>query len=989
MIVVDSVPIVVEYQTTVVLEMRLGGQAQLEPSIVFQGTSDNCPLSYSDPVYFYCATFASFPATFEQQISVFAGGEERNVSTTVFVDDPHKVCDVCIPDTVPPNITCLQEYNMELPPSGQQSINASELLVSVFEDCSEYQSEVSPNAFDCDMAGNAVPVVVNVTDVAGNVAECVVMVHVIDPDNDGDGSSVAGCFDGQPDCDDTDSSVFPGNNELCDGLDQDCDLAVDEGLATDTDSDGFTTGCTTDPEHSGDIDCDDQDPNNFPFNAEVCDNRDQDCDGFIDEGLAIDQDGDGFSVGCETDPEHSGDVDCDDQDPNNFPFNAEVCDNRDQDCDGFIDEGLAIDQDGDGFSVGCETDPEHSGDVDCDDQDPNNFPFNAEVCDDRDQDCDGFIDEGLAIDQDGDGFSVGCETDPEHSGDIDCDDQDPNNFPFNAEVCDDRDQDCDGFIDEGLAIDQDGDGFSVGCETDPEHSGDIDCDDQDPNNFPFNAEVCDDRDQDCDGFIDEGLAIDQDGDGFSVGCETDPEHSGDIDCDDQDPNNFPFNAEVCDNRDQDCDGFIDEGLAIDQDGDGFSVGCETDPEHSGDVDCDDQDPNNFPFNAEVCDNRDQDCDGFIDEGLAIDQDGDGFSVGCETDPEHSGDVDCDDQDPNNFPFNAEVCDDRDQDCDGFIDEGLAIDQDGDGFSVGCETDPEHSGDVDCDDQDPNNFPFNAEVCDNRDQDCDGFIDEGLAIDQDGDGFSVGCETDPEHSGDVDCDDQDPNNFPFNAEVCDDRDQDCDGFIDEGLALDSDSDGFSVGCETDESNPILIADCNDSDASVYPGQAETCDGRDEDCDQIIDEGLALDADGDQHAVGCLTDSTNSLPIDDCNDQNGSIHPGQQEVCDSIDQDCDELVDEGLGMDNDSDNHGDPQSCLSDETLGGIPFDDCDDANGSVYPGAQLIRCNGVDESCNGNDDDDGGNETSGHLQRGTNFDLLNVFPFSRPSECAVHRSSRLY
>jgi hypothetical protein len=135
-------------------------------------------------------------------------------------------------------------------------------------------------------------------------------------DDDGDG--VAEC-DG--DCDDTDAANFPGNTEVCDGADNDCDGALSDA-EVDDDGDGQTE-C--------DGDCDDTDAGNFLGNPEVCDGADNDCDGVIpaDE---TDDDGDGFN--------ECADLDCDDADAANFPGNIEVCDGADNDCDGLADEEL-------------------------------------------------------------------------------------------------------------------------------------------------------------------------------------------------------------------------------------------------------------------------------------------------------------------------------------------------------------------------------------------------------------------------------------------------------------------------------------------------------------------------------------------------------------------------------------------------------------------------------------------------------------------------
>ncbi len=95
-------------------------------------------------------------------------------------------------------------------------------------------------------------------------------------DDDGDGSTIA-----EGDCDDGDPSVHPGAAETCDGVDEDCDLEVDEGFP-DADGDGFDTCGFGRPEQA---DCDDADAMSRPGGREQCDGRDNDCDGAVDEGL--------------------------------------------------------------------------------------------------------------------------------------------------------------------------------------------------------------------------------------------------------------------------------------------------------------------------------------------------------------------------------------------------------------------------------------------------------------------------------------------------------------------------------------------------------------------------------------------------------------------------------------------------------------------------------------------------------------------------------
>jgi len=103
------------------------------------------------------------------------------------------------------------------------------------------------------------------------------------------------------------------------------------------------------------------------------------------------------------------------------------------------------------------------------------------------------------------------------------------------------------------------------------------------------------------------------------------------------------------------------------------------------------------------------------------------------------------------------------------------------------------------------------------------------------------------------------------------------------------------------------DCDDGDTSVYPGGPEVCDGIDNDCDGDIDEDLDegleperyyRDADGDGYPtpkitrIACAPEAGWALQQDDgfdCDDQQPFVNPGATEVCDGIDNNCDEQVD----------------------------------------------------------------------------------------------------
>ncbi|MEO5673049.1 MAG: GEVED domain-containing protein [Chitinophagales bacterium] len=196
--------------------------------------------------------------------------------------------------------------------------------------------------------------------------------------------------------------------------------------------------------------------------------------------------------------------------------------------------------------------------------------------------------------------------------------------------------------------------------------------------------------------------------------------------------------------------------------------------------------------------------------------------------------------------------------------------------------------------------------------------------------------------------------------------------------DADGDGYGnplnilSACSLPSGYVTNNTDCNDANSAVRPGAAEVCNGIDDDCDNLIDEGLAqniffADADHDTYGNISSTISTcqSSAPAGyvtnstDCNDANSAVHPGAAEVCNGIDDDCDNLTDEGLAQniffaDADNDTYGNISStistCQSSAPAGYVTNStDCNDASASINPGAPDI-CNGIDDNCNGMTDE---------------------------------------
>jgi len=172
-------------------------------------------------------------------------------------------------------------------------------------------------------------------------------------------------------------------------------------------------------------------------------------------------------------------------------------------------------------------------------------------------------------------------------------------------------------------------------------------------------------------------------------------------------------------------------------------------------------------------------------------------------------------------------------------------------------------------------------------------------DADGDGHgSIG-------TGGDDCDDNDPNRYPGNIEVCDPAayDEDCDVLT--FGAVDLDVDGFVTDgcCNADlGGNLICGTDCDDQAAGVNPTSPEVCNGFDDNCDGTIDEGVQLtgylDLDGDHWgdsaspASLCILPPTHAMRSGDCALLLPFAHPGATEAFNGVDDDCDGLIDEGL-------------------------------------------------------------------------------------------------
>ena len=373
--------------------------------------------------------------------------------------------------------------------------------------------------------------------------------------------------------------------------------------------------------------------------------------------------------------------------------------------------------------------------------------------------------------------------------------------------------------------------------------------------------------------------------------------------------------------------------------------------------------------------------------------------------------DCNDIDSQISPEAIELCDFQDNNCDGEIDEGEAangtawfFDSDSDGYGVeensliACGQPEGYSAlSGDCNDNNEELAPNRDELCgDGKDNNCDGDTDETTAIDAllwyadtDEDGFgdinstTPAC-TEPEGytNNTEDCDDNNNLINPDAEELCNGIDDDCSGFAEQDPAApedatdallwyaDTDEDGFGdptvslLSCEQPEGYIDNDEDCVDSNSLISPDAEELCDELDNDCDSNIDEEDAVDKsiwyfDADEDGYGstpviaCFAPEQHVVDSGDCNDEDATIFPEAEELCDGIDNDCDEEIDLSPDLplsifyaDLDQDDFGDPNNTIEACALPEAYVtnnEDCDDQNNARYPQATEY-CNELDDDC---------------------------------------------
>ncbi|MGK0362269.1 MAG: hypothetical protein ACI9U2_004589, partial [Bradymonadia bacterium] len=513
------------------------------------------------------------------------------------------------------------------------------------------------------------------------------------------------------------------------------------------------------------------------------------------------------------------------------------------------------------------------------------------------------------------------------------------------EICDGFDNDCDGYIDEDFRDDL-GTGqlyldpatnerlpLGAPCGQGACDGGEVTCEDALPvcstvHNRRDN-EVCGNAiDDDCDGNTDENFDVDGDGYQSCLRCAAEVCEAGVHDCNDTPGSGVNINPgvpEICNGIDDNCNGLRDEGL--DLDGDGFLT-CDPVPDCRDDPSDDIEGaPTAFEVNPEadeVCDEADNDCDGRVDEGFAqllpngsvlytsradcgrcgndCSQASEAFNTFARCAERPGGGFGCSTDCQPGF---------NDVDGDGAI-AGQFWNAEDEAADKGCEC--RVRADTICDSGDVNRAC--AEICNGIDDDCDGVIDEEADMDLPGcwDGAPEQRQVGICRDGVRRCIDGRLSEQCFSStlpeagqeRLCDNRDEDCDGRLDEGDALTDPSGQIRAG---DECNTGLDGICASGRQACVTNEIrcvatqnagpEICNGLDDDCDGVFEEDTDADGDGVPRCRPCANGevpNAEGFCAFDCNDSpaNGregvAFSPNINERCTGADNDCDGRIDE---------------------------------------------------------------------------------------------------
>ncbi len=399
----------------------------------------------------------------------------------------------------------------------------------------------------------------------------------------------------------------------------------------------------------------------------------------------------------------------------------------------------------------------------------------------------------------------------------------------------------------------------------------------------------------------------------------------------------------------------------DGDGDGYGAGCALGP------DCDDTSSAVSPAATESCNGVDDDCDEATDEdvGAPSCELSQGVCAGATQRCGPEGFLACEASDYGaDYEAAETLCDGLDNDCDGTTDEDCTCEE---GTTQPCGSD---TGTCEAGTQTCTSGAWGAcagevgpmgEVCDGADNDCDGTSDEPTDLTPPDCPLQLGVcagsrRTCGGASGWVACSGTASYGGDYQATetLCDGLDNDCDGVADEGCTC---VDGATQSCGSDvgacvAGTQTCVAGAWGACAGEVGVTPETCNGDDDDCDGTIDDGVVGPACA--LTLGVCAGSTQACGgaagFVACDaSRYGSSYQATETSCDGQDNDCDGLVDEGCTCVD-----GATQACglatgvceRGTQTCSGGEWGAC---TGGVEPAAEL--CNGLDDDCDGTSDDD--------------------------------------
>ncbi|MFC1889694.1 MopE-related protein, partial [Thermodesulfobacteriota bacterium] len=255
--------------------------------------------------------------------------------------------------------------------------------------------------------------------------------------------------------------------------------------------------------------------------------------------------------------------------------------------------------------------------------------------------------------------------------------------------------------------------------------------------------------------------------------------------------------------------------------------------------------------------------------------------------------------------------------------------------------------------DPGNYDPVAEICDGLDNDCANGIDDGL-------GPIPAVNIEGECVGNIQvCTggayQDDPGNYDPVAEICDGLDNDCANGVDDGMGP-IPADNVDGECASNEKICMGVLGYQDDPANYVP-VAESCDGLDNDCANGVDDGLGpIPADNvEGECVGNIQVCTG---VGGYQDDPGNYVP-VPEVCDGLDNDCANGIDDGLGPI--------PADNILGECVDNVKIcmggDGYQDSPENYDPVDEI--CDGLDNDCDGNvaDEEDDEDEDGWRICQG--------------------------